>query len=502
MNSHWWRLTRGDGDATVIQVGFNLAQMVIPVFLLLPAGIPVAFSAAHLLPGYALGFLTGSLGLIAMAKNLSRREGRSNVTAHVYGNNVPAIIAYTLAIVLPVYLQTHDAQRAWETGAAAVAWTGMIKLAAAPFAKAIGNFIPRAAAMTVFGAAMYSYLALVLLQRIFDRPLIGLIALAIVLVTVLGNVPVTRYRIPPFLVAWLVPLVISLSIGYARPEWSGFSLQAPWSMMPAPLRAMSLAAPWLSVIAPMAVYQVLQDIAAVAGASAAGDDYDARGALAWDGIGTLVCGLAGSVITPVIYALHPPYKALGARIGFALWTPVIFVAVVMSGAGIFVSQLFPWPILAAIIAYVAIGVGLATIRTVDQKYLGAVLLGFVIPAGAVVETAIQSALPALRLSAADPAVQAALNRSVYWSSIQGLGNGFLLLVLVVASLVSETIDRRFGRAAIWCVIAASFAWLGLMHSATVRWGAQPEYAAGWIAAGLIVYSARWWGVRPADTGSA
>src|SRR5271170_5259434 len=133
----WWALSRGDLDTTLIQVGFNLAQMVIPVFLLLPVGIPAAFSVAHLLPGYALGFLIGSLGLAGMAVKLARREGRSDVTAHVYGNNVPAIIAYTLSIMLPVYLQTHDATRAWQIGAAAVAWTGIIKLAAAPFAGAI-----------------------------------------------------------------------------------------------------------------------------------------------------------------------------------------------------------------------------------------------------------------------------------------------------------------------------------------------------------------------------
>src|SRR3984885_14677894 len=128
--------------------------MVIPVFLLVPAGIPAAFSVAHLLPGYALGFLIGSLGLVAMAVKLARREGRADVTAHVYGNNVPAIIAYTLSVMLPVYLQSHDANRAWETGAAAVVWTGIIKLAAAPFAKTIRRIIPPPAAMTVFGAAM------------------------------------------------------------------------------------------------------------------------------------------------------------------------------------------------------------------------------------------------------------------------------------------------------------------------------------------------------------
>ena len=43
-------------DATVAQVGFNIAQMIIPVFLLVPLGISREFSIAHLLPGYALGF--------------------------------------------------------------------------------------------------------------------------------------------------------------------------------------------------------------------------------------------------------------------------------------------------------------------------------------------------------------------------------------------------------------------------------------------------------------
>jgi AGZA family xanthine/uracil permease-like MFS transporter len=500
MAHRWWVLGRGDIDATVAQVGFNLAQMVIPVFLLLPVGIPVAFSVTHLLPGYALGFLVGSLGLVRLAVGVARRDKRQNVTAHVYGNNVPAIIAYTLSIMLPVYLESHDANLAWEIGAAAVTWTGIIKLAAAPFAGVIRSFIPGPASMTVFGAAMYSYLALVLLQRVFDQPVVGLAALAIVATSVLANVPITRLRIPPFIIAWLVPLMLGLTVGYVHPIWQGISIGLPFALTAQPVHAMVLALPYLSVIAPMAIYQVLQDIASVAGGTAAGDDYDVRGVLACDGLGTLVCGLAGSVITPVVYAMLPPYKAMGARIGFALWTPIIFILVVASGLTIFIAQLFPWPILAAMIAYVSVGVGMATLRRVDPKYVSVVLLGFVLPAGAVVAAAVNSALPALQISATSPGVQAALNRSIYWSSIQGLGNGFLFLVLVVASLLTEAIDRRFGRAAIWCLIAAVFSWFGLMHSALIRWAAQPEYAAGWLAAAIIVYSARWWrgdsGVAP------
>ncbi len=136
---------------------------------------------------------------------------------------------------------------------------------------------------------------------------------------------------------------------------------------------------------------------------------------------------------------------------------------------------------------------MATLRRVDAKYMSVVLLGFVLPAGAVVAAAMNSALPALQLSAANADVQAALNRSIYWASIQGLGNGFLFLVLVVAAVVTETINRQFGRAALWCALAAGFSWLGLMHSALMRWAAQPMYAAGWLAAAAIVWSARWWG---------
>jgi AGZA family xanthine/uracil permease-like MFS transporter len=491
-SSSWWALGRGDIDATIAQVGFNVAQMIVPALLLLPVGIPLAFSVTHLLPGYGLGFFIGSMGLTALAVSLKRREGRSDVTAHPYGNNVPAIIVYTLAIMLPVYLRTHDQIRTWQMGAAAVTWTGIIKLCAAPLAGAIRRFIPVPASMTVFGAAMYSYLAFVLLQRIFDQPLVGIVALTIIATTVMARVPITSWRIPPFIIAWLVPLAIGLGIGYVHPVWQGIRPGLPFAASSGQLHALMMAFPYFSVIVPMAIYQILQDVAAVEGGTAAGDNYDVRSVVAWDGVATLACGLAGSVVTPIVYAILPPYKALGARISYGFWSATIFLLVVMSGLTMSIAQLFPWPILAAMIAYITIGVGLTTLHRVDPKYYSAVLLGLVLPAGAVVSAAVSSALPALKLSAANPDVQMALNRSIYWSSVQGLGNGFLFLVLVVAALITEMIDRRFGHAALWCAIASIFSWFGLMHSPIFQWGAQPMYALGWLAAGVIVYSARWW----------
>lgn len=131
---------------------------------------------------------------------------------------------------------------------------------------------------------------------------------------------------------------------------------------------------------------------------------------------------------------------------------------------------------------------------VPGKYNSAVLSGFVIPAGAAVMSALNSAPPALGLSAANPAVRAALDRSVYWSSLQGLINGFL--VLIVSACVTEPIDRNFNRAACWCLVGAIFSWVGLVHAAKFPWVAAPQYAIGWLVAAVLMFTARWWAALP------
>ena len=144
-SSIWWGPGRGDIDTTIAQVGFNLAQLVIPVFLLLPTGVSVAFSVTRLLHWLCVGVSDWiAWSGCGWPSFWLGAKGRSNVTAHVYGNNVPAIIAYTLSIFLPVYLQTRDAVAAWEIGAAAVAWTGIIRTCGSAFRREYPPVHPRA----------------------------------------------------------------------------------------------------------------------------------------------------------------------------------------------------------------------------------------------------------------------------------------------------------------------------------------------------------------------
>ncbi len=55
-------------------------------------------------------------------------------------------------------------------------------------------------------------------------------------IAVLANVPITKWRIPPFLVAWLVPLAIGLSVGYIHPVVERFFAAASLRAHSGPVR--------------------------------------------------------------------------------------------------------------------------------------------------------------------------------------------------------------------------------------------------------------------------
>ncbi len=67
--SRCWSLVSGDIDATIAQVGYNLAQLVIPVFLLAFVGISREFSAAAFA---ATGICVGIPDLAQWPRRLGR----------------------------------------------------------------------------------------------------------------------------------------------------------------------------------------------------------------------------------------------------------------------------------------------------------------------------------------------------------------------------------------------------------------------------------------------
>jgi hypothetical protein len=63
-----------------------------------------------------------------------------------------------------------------------------------------------------------------------------------------------------------------------------------------------------------------------------------------------------------------------------------------------------------------------------------------------------------------PALASSLSTSNMTSSgMKSLGEGYMLVSLVLASVVAHIVDRRFLDASVWLILASAFSWLGWIH---------------------------------------
>ena len=79
--------------------------------------------------------------------------------------------------------------------------------------------------------------------------------------------------------------------------------------------------------------------------------------------------------------------------------------------------------------------------------------------------------------------------------------------MMLAAAVAEVIERRFGRAALWCFAGAALSAAGLMHSyrftpadTAVALAPAWEHAVGYLAMGALLLAARWVTVAAPDHG--
>ena len=75
----------------------------------------------------------------------------------------------------------------------------------------------------------------------------------------------------------------------------------------------------------------LGSMADVESAEMAGDSYPMAECLIFDGLGTMIGALAGSIYGTTMYIGHPIHKALGAKIGYSLLNGVVYFVLFCSG---------------------------------------------------------------------------------------------------------------------------------------------------------------------------
>ncbi len=456
----------------------------------------------YILPGAAVSILIGNLFYAWQAHRLAKREGRSDVTALPYGINTPSLLVYVFFVMAPAFRQAveagkspEDAARlAWQLGLVACVGSGLIEFFGAFVAESVRKRTPRAALLSTLAGIAIGFISMGFALQIFQKPLIAMLPLAIVLITYFSQVRFP-WHLPGGLIAvvlgtltawgltalpqfwpeapaWLVgtamrPQAITDSlkgIGFVPPTWVGHEVLTL-------LQQPELWIGHLSVIIPMGLFNLVGSLQNIESAEAGGDRYSTMSSLAANGIGTISAALFGSCFPTTIYIGHPGWKGLGARAGYSTLNGVVITALCLTGTVGIVNAIVPIEAGVAIVLWIGIIITAQAFAATPAEHAPAVAVGLFPAIAAWGFNVVQGALLASggktiqELLTANPATE--LNGYLLQGMIS-MERGYIFTCMFLAAISAFLIDRKFFTAGLWAVLAGAFAAAGLTHAFVVQ----------------------------------
>lgn len=418
-----------------------------------------------MLPGTALGVLVGDLAYTMMAVRLARRTGRDDVTAMPFGIDTPTLFAMVFGVLGPVKLATGDPVLAWKVAMAITIAIGLVKCALSFVGDWARRVVPRAALLGSIAGVAILLIAFLPMLKILRDPLVGLVALVVLLLALLGGVRMP-FGVPGAFAAVVAGAAVSwirAALGGVGPApaaaGAGLTLAIPWPTL-AWAGALDQALPYLAVALPFALVTIVGGIDNTESALAAGDEYRTRDVLLTEALATVITGLCGGVIQNTPYIGHPAYKAMGARAGYTLATGLVIGLGASVGVLGALVGLLPEAAVAPILVFVGLEITAQAFLASPAKHGAAVALTFVPVAAAVVLIELGGVVSALGRSPAELAGEA----GAAYRALLVLGNGFILTAVLWGSALVFIIERR-GQATAAVFALASVATLcGLVHS--------------------------------------
>jgi adenine/guanine/hypoxanthine permease len=493
----WFRV--GDLNAFFALMFDNVANLVILTAILVGAfRFPREIVLYRMVPGTAVGVLVGDLIYAAMARRLARRTGREDVTAMPLGLNAPSVFGMSFAVLGPAYLVTGDAMLSWKMGMAVTVLVGLFKLGLALAGNAVRAAVPRAALLGSIGGAGLALIGLLPLLKVFSHPVVGFVALGVILVTLLG-----RVRLPWGLPGVFVSVILAVAVFYAlqgvgigsplastsASALGEVRVSFPWPSL-AFLGGLSLALGYLPIALPFALATVVGGVDNTESAAAAGDEYDTRAILATEGLATLAAGLCGGVVESTPYIGHPAYKKMGAGAGYAIATGLFVGLGGILGLLPFLVDWIPAAAVAPILLYIGIEVMAQAFTATPARHAPAVALAVLPSLAFVVALEISPLLPSGALSALSGETGETVR------ALKLLSSGFIVTAVLWGAAAAALIDRRFRQSAAYLFFASLLCLFGVIHSPAAQgtlflpWRAGSpipfHLAAAYAALGFIV----------------
>lgn len=498
----------------------NIADLLMTVGLLGSVfHFPTTFALQYMVPGTAIGVLFGDLMFFAMALAMARRTGRSDVTAMPLGLDTPSTIAMVLFVLGPSFVHArqdlkYDEMQAaiytWHVGICSVFLSGVFKIGCAFASGAVRRLVPRAGLLGSLSAIALVLISFLPLLDVLHFPLVGLVALAIILTTLVARVQLP-WRVPGALGALLVAGTI-----YYLCAWSGLlqleptEFHASEGLLPtgwlAAFRfewwgAFGEALHFLPIVIPFALATVVGGIDCTESAAAAGDEYDTRQVIGVEGVATLLAAFCGGVVQTTPYIGHPAYKAMGGRSAYTLAT-----ALFVGGAGLFgyfgyLYLVIPKAAIFPILIFIGLEITAQSFHATPVRHYAALALACVPAMAKLVMMFVNRVLHA----AGNTVDSLETSLADQLQTIQILASGFIVTSLLWGAALAAIIDRRLRVAGVYFAVAAVCSLFGIIHSPfederlVVPWAlgdAVPHAAAGqtpiYMAASYVVVALGLW----------
>jgi AGZA family xanthine/uracil permease-like MFS transporter len=481
---------RGDTNA-FFGFGVNVLVNVLTLTSLCLFVIKMPSSAVFgtILPALGIALVLGNIYYTFLARGLARRENRTDVTAMPYGPSVPHMFIVIFVIMLPIYLRTQDATRAWEAGLAWAFIIGVIVLIGAFVGPYIRKYAPRAALLGTLAGISITFISMLPAGRMWAMAWVALPVFALLLIGLLTDI-----KLPGNFPIGLAALLLGTAIG-----WIGGAMSVPDVTAAAKDIAVAVpdlkldllfaglgdVAPLLATAIPLGVYNFTEGMTNVESAAAAGDNYNLRNVLLADGAGAVIGAALGSPFPPAVYVGHPGWKAAGGRSGYSMATGIVIALLCFLGMFGLLGAIFPMPAIVPILLYIGLLIGAQAFQFTPKAHAAAVVAALIPNIAAWATGQMDNVLAAAGTSAAEVGDEALEGAGVVYSGLLVLGQGAILAGLVLGAIVAFIIDKRFGKAAIFALSGAALSFIGLIHGEKVEWNANGQVALGYLFVAVV-----------------
>ncbi len=149
------------------------------------------------------------------------------------------------------------------------------------------------------------------------------------------------------------------------------------------------------------------------------------------------------------------------------------------------DALLPVPAIVPILLYIGLLIGAQAFQAVPRLHAVAVVAAILPNLAQWAHGLIDNALNAAGTSAAEVAMEALNGAGVVYEGLKTLGEGAVLVGLILGTMVTFILEKKFLYAAIASAVGAVLSFIGLIHAPEVAWAASPQVALGYVFFGIV-----------------